>query len=311
MDKMPPGGLTNHLSTRCNLVRGEAQRAATTMGDARAVQGGLRTQGYFKQSSEDQPLVTIVTVVFNNASTIEETIRSVLFQTYDNVEYIIIDGGSDDGTREIIESYDDLIDCWVSEPDNGIYNAMNKGISLASGQYINFLNADDHYLHSGVLKKITASFRNTGSQIIIGDAVMLSKRLGTGNIRHSNVNKYYYLFKGMPQQVFFYDTGLFEAGTFDDSFVIAADLDFYLSKLTDDTVMITHVNWPVVVFNTGETSSNVEMLAEERDIILKKHYSRMERLLFQNRFFKSVFVNNELLAERPGVIDRIVRKFTS
>jgi glycosyltransferase involved in cell wall biosynthesis len=275
------------------------------------VQGGLRMQGYFKQSSADRPLVTVITVVFNSALTIEETIRSVLYQTYDNVEYIIIDGGSDDGTQQIIKSYDDLIDYWVSGPDNGIYNAMNIGISLASGQYLNFLNADDHYLHSGVLKKITGSFRNTCSQIIVGDALMLSKQYGTGYIRHSNVNKYYYLFKGMPQQVFFYDAELFEEGNFDDSFVIAADLDFYLSKLTDETVKITHVNWPIIVFNTGATSSNVELLAKERDIIVRKHYSRMERLLFKNRFFKSIFVSNELLADRPGIIDRVVRKFTS
>ena len=311
MDTIPKSGLTNHISTRCNLVRGEVQRASTEVGDSGSIQGGLRTQGYFKQSSKDKPLVTIVTVVFNNAATIEETIRSVLYQTYDNVEYIIIDGGSDDGTLEIIKTYDDLVDYWISEPDNGIYNAMNKGISLASGKYLNFLNADDHYLHSGVLEKIIASFRNTGSHIIIGDAVMLSKSTGTGHIRHCNVNKYYYLFKGMPQQVFFYDAGLFEAGIFDDSFVIAADLDFYLSKLTDKTVKITHVNWPVIVFNTGATSSNAELLAGERDIILKRHYSRMERLLFQNRFFKTLFVNNDLLADRPGIIDRIVRKFTS
>jgi glycosyltransferase involved in cell wall biosynthesis len=274
------------------------------------IQGGLRTHGYVKRSFEDKALVTIVTVVLNNATTIDETIRSVLYQTYDNVEFIIIDGGSNDGTLEIIKSYNDFIDYWVSEPDNGIYDAMNKGIALANGKYLNFLNADDHYLHSGVLEKITTSFRNTGSQIIIGNAVMLSKRTGAGHIRHCNVNKYYYLFKGMPQQVFFYDADLFESGTFDDSYVIAADLDFYLSKLTDKKVEITHVNWPVIVFNTGETSSNEELLARERDIIVRKYYSRLERLLFQNRLFKSLFVNNNLMANRPGIIDRIVRKLT-
>ena len=301
----------NHLSTRCNLVRGDAQHEITQAGNSRAMRGGLRTQGYFKQSSEDKPLVTVITVVFNNAATIEETIRSVLFQTYDNVEYIIIDGGSDDGTLEIIKTYDDLIDYWISEPDKGIYNAMNKGISLASGRYINFLNADDHYLHSDVLIKIIGSFRDTGSHIIIGNALMLDRRSGAGHIRHCNVNSYYYLFKGMPQQVFFYDAGLFKAGRFDESFVIAADLDFYLSRLKDETIRITHVNWPIIVFTTGATSSNSELLAKERDIIIKNHYSWLERLLFQNKFFKSLLVNNNLLADRPGIIDRIIRKFIS
>lgn len=311
MVTIPQSGLTKHLSTRCNMVRSECQHETTVSGDSSSVQGGLRKQGYFKESLENTPLVTVVTVVFNNASTIDETIRSVLYQTYDNVEYIIIDGGSDDGTREIIKTYDGVIDYWVSEPDNGIYDAMNKGISLASGQYINFLNADDHYLHSGVLEKIVGSFRRTGSQIIFGDALMLSKQSGAGHIRHSNVNNYYYLFRGIPQQVFFYDAAVFKAGIFDDSFVIAADLDFYLSKVTDKTVKTTHVNWPVIVFNTGATSSNEELLAKERDIIVRKYFTWMERLLFHNRFFKSLFVNNNLLAKRPGMVDRLIRKFVS
>jgi glycosyltransferase involved in cell wall biosynthesis len=311
MEAKLKSGFVNHISTRSNLIRSEIKHAAAKSEDSSSLQGGLRAQGIFKQSSDDKPLVTVVTVVYNNASTIEETIRSVLFQTYDNVEYIIIDGGSDDGTLEIIKSYDDFIDYWVSEPDKGIYHAMNKGIPLAGGQYINFLNADDHYLYSGVLEKITGLFRRAGSQIIIGDAVMLSKQSGAGHIRHSNVNRYYYLFKGMPQQVFFYDTGLFKTDLFDDSLVIAADLDFYLTKMKDEKVRITNVNWPVVVFNTGATGSNADLLAKEREGIVRKHYSWVERLLFQNRFFRSLFVTNDLNAKKPGIVDRAIRKFTS
>ena len=203
MDATPKSGRVNHISTRCNLILGDVPHVTTEPENIRSAHGGLRAQGYFKQSSEDKPLVTVVTVVYNNAETIEETIRSVLYQTYDNVEYIIIDGGSDDGTLEIIKSYNDSIDYWISEPDKGIYNAMNKGIPLARGQYINFLNADDHYLYSGVVEIITGLFRETGSQIIIGNAVMLSKKTGVGHIRHSNVNRYYYLFKGMPSRFSF------------------------------------------------------------------------------------------------------------
>lgn len=275
------------------------------------MQGGLRARGYSKLSNKDRPLVTVVTVVLNSSETIEETIRSVLYQTYDNVEYILIDGGSDDGTREIIRAYEDFIDYWVSEPDGGIYNAMNKGISLANGQYINFLNADDHYLHSSVLEKVVGLFRSSNSQIIVGDALMLSKRSGYGYIRHCDVNKYYYLFRGMPQQVYFYDTRLFESGTFDASFSIAADLDFYLSKLLGGKVKITSINWPVIVFNTGAASSNQELLSKERDVIVKKHYIWLERLIFRNRLFRSFFVRNELRAGRPGIVDRIVRKYLS
>jgi len=108
-------------------------------------EGGLRTKGYFKKSYDDKPLICIVTVVYNGEKHLEQTINSVLDQDYDNVEYIVIDGGSSDGTLEIIKKYEGQVDYWVSEQDGGIYDAMNKGASLCSGRYIAFLNADDWY----------------------------------------------------------------------------------------------------------------------------------------------------------------------
>ncbi|NCR56260.1 MAG: glycosyltransferase, partial [Microcystis aeruginosa L211-07] len=104
-------------------------------------EGGLRTKGYFKHSYTETselsekfavPLVTIITVVFNGEKHLEQTIQSVISQTYNNVEYIIIDGGSTDGTVDIIRKYEEVIDYWVNEPDAGISDAMNKGISLAT-----------------------------------------------------------------------------------------------------------------------------------------------------------------------------------
>lgn len=120
--------------------------------------GGLRTKGYFKNSTENQPLITIVTVVFNGAKYIEETIQSVTNQTYSNIEYLIIDGGSNDETLDIIRKYEDCIDYWVSEKDAGIYDAMNKGIGLASGVLINFMNAGDVLIDCGVIEANLSKF---------------------------------------------------------------------------------------------------------------------------------------------------------
>ena len=88
----------------------------------------------------DNSLISVITVSYNAVSTIEQTILSVINQTYSNIEYIIIDGGSTDGTIDIIRRYEDKIAYWVSEPDRGIYDAMNKGASKANGEYIAFLN---------------------------------------------------------------------------------------------------------------------------------------------------------------------------
>ena len=122
--------------------------------EARKGEGGLRIKGYFKKSYEDKPLISIITVVFNGEKYLEQTIQSVINQTYDNVEYIIIDGGSTDGTVDIIKKYEGQIDYWISEEDDGIYDAMNKGINLASGEWINFMNAGDIFYDEKVLNTI-------------------------------------------------------------------------------------------------------------------------------------------------------------
>ena len=120
--------------------------------------GGLRTKGITKQSQENQPLITVVTVVRNGEKTLEETILSVINQTYTNIEYIIVDGASTDGTLDIVRKHEDRIDYWVSEPDKGIYDAMNKGIDLAAGEWINFMNSGDGLYTNEALKKIVNDY---------------------------------------------------------------------------------------------------------------------------------------------------------
>jgi glycosyltransferase involved in cell wall biosynthesis len=126
----------------------------------RQEEGGLRTKSYFKQSLPDMPLISVITVVFNGAQHLEETILSVIHQTYDNVEYIIIDGGSNDRTVDIIKKYEDKIDYWVSEPDRGIYDAMNKGIELTNGEWLNFLNCGDSFFNNYVLSDNISSYKD-------------------------------------------------------------------------------------------------------------------------------------------------------
>ena len=111
----------------------------------RISEGGRRTKDYFKSGSDGDPLVSVITIVLNGVKYLEDTIRSVLNQTYGNVEYIIIDGGSNDGTLDVISKYEDQIDYWVSEGDDGIADAFNKGISLCAGEIIGIINADDWY----------------------------------------------------------------------------------------------------------------------------------------------------------------------
>ena len=121
----------------------------------------------------NNPLISVVTVSYNAVTTIEQTILSVINQTYSNIEYIIIDGGSTDGTVDIIRKYADRIAYWVSEPDKGIYDAMNKGTKKANGEYIAFLNSDDWYELDAV--SIIAQFADGKKNDLISGIIKLYK----------------------------------------------------------------------------------------------------------------------------------------
>lgn len=118
-----------------------------------------------------QPRISIVTVVYNNVETIRDAIESVLEQTYENIEYIVIDGGSDDGTVEVIEEYRDELDHFVSEPDDGIYSAMNKGVRATTGDIVGILNADDFYADETILERVVDKFVDEQTDCVYGDLV--------------------------------------------------------------------------------------------------------------------------------------------
>ena len=116
--------------------------------------GGLWLKNIYKDSLPNNPLVTVVMPVFNNEDTLGCAIESVLSQTYNNIEFIIIDGGSTDKTLEVIRKYEDRIDYWQSEPDKGIADAMNRGVKAAHGDWIHILNSDDYYASSDCIARV-------------------------------------------------------------------------------------------------------------------------------------------------------------
>ena len=137
------------------------------------MQGGLRTIGVEKKSEVNFPLVTIITVVLNGEKYLEQTFKSVFNQSYSNIEYIVIDGGSKDNTIDIIEKYTNQIDFWQSEPDKGLYFAMNKGIGLAKGELIGILNADD-YCTEDAVKLVVEAYLKTNADVFHGDILLLT-----------------------------------------------------------------------------------------------------------------------------------------
>ncbi len=116
--------------------------------------------------------ISLITVSFNSAATIKDTFESVLMQTYPDIEYIVIDGQSKDNTVDLIKEYEILFEGrmkWVSEPDNGLYDAMNKGIQLATGDIVGTINSDDFYYKDNIISQVAEIFRDNGIQAVFGD----------------------------------------------------------------------------------------------------------------------------------------------
>jgi glycosyltransferase involved in cell wall biosynthesis len=143
--------------------------------------GGLRTRGLYKAEGSE-PTVTVITASYNCASSIEETMLSVLNQTYSNVEYIVIDGGSTDGTVDVIRKYDHAIDYWISEPDRGIYDAMNKGIRASTGQWLNFMNVKDVFLNNDTVQTLADGHLSGEARFIYSDVLLRNGPYGKGEV---------------------------------------------------------------------------------------------------------------------------------
>ncbi len=139
----------------------------------------------------DPMLISLITVCFNSVNTIEETIHSILQQSYPAIQYIVIDGGSTDGTLSLLEKYRDKIDILISEPDQGIYDAMNKGIKHAKGEVVGLLNADDIYADSEVITKVVNAFQDPSLEAFFADLVYFQDKDTDKIVRYWKSSSYH------------------------------------------------------------------------------------------------------------------------
>jgi len=220
-------------------------------GEGRKGEGGLRTKGYYKKSQRNKPLITIITVVFNGEKHLEKTLLSVLNQTFDNVEYIIIDGCSTDGTLDIIKKYEDKIDYWISEKDKGIYDAMNKGIYLATGDWINFMNAGDYYVNINVIHEIFYNNKYNKAAVLYGNVIVDYGAF----IKVNKAKSLKYIKYGMPfnHQSVFIDADLHKKMKYNSLNKITADFEF-LYNLYQKKHTFIYVNKSIAQVTSGGIS---------------------------------------------------------
>ena len=224
--------------------------------------GGLRLKNKIKKNDKFFPLVSIITVVRNGEKYLEQTIKSVLNQSYKNIEYLIIDGDSKDKTLKIIKKYNNKIDYWVSQKDNGLWEAMNKGIKLARGSIIGIINSDDTYNKNAV--KIAVKYLKKNFDFVFG-----------------SVQKYKLLYGYNPWKIKFsfgfyssHSVGFFiktkaqkKVGLYDPKF-LSADLDFFYKMIVNHKLIGTASRKEEVFgkFRPGGFSSKIKYIDHLKDL---------------------------------------------
>ncbi len=204
--------------------------------------------------------VSIITVVLDNMAFIEDAINSVVDQSHANLQYIIIDGGSNDGSLDIIKSFGDKISIVVSEPDEGVYDAMNKGLALANGDLIGFLNADDFYAHHHVLQQVVNSFNDTNCDVLYADLDYVSranKNKVVRKWRSGSFKKDRFLTGWMPPHpTFFVRKTVYQAlGGFNKKLNMAADYELMLRFCYFNSLKVAYLPEVIIKMRLGGQSN--------------------------------------------------------
>jgi len=243
-----PGCKPNSLSQQYNA-------------DNLQVEGGLRFRNIYKNSLSGKPLLSVITVVFNGATTLKDTIESVIKQSYENIEYIVVDGGSTDATIDILRNYDNAIDYWISEKDKGIYDAMNKGVSLSSGEYVGMLNSDDMFSDDNVLQNIVDRFNQEKVDAVFSCLNIVDKNNLNKVLRKYRVAKLNSALLRIgvmpPHPTFYCKKSCYEkAGLYKTNYKIAADFEMLVRLLIKHKISWSFIDKVTVNMRSGGLSNS-------------------------------------------------------
>ena len=254
-------------------------------------------------------LISIITVNYNDAKGLEGTIKSVQNQFYTNYEHIIIDGNSNDGSKEVIEKHKKSFTHWVSEPDSGIYNAMNKGISAAKGDYLLFLNSGDDFTDASALEKCKSDL--TGEEIISFDINVVSEAKPYIKKAPEQMSFSYLAKDTLAHQSTFIRKDLFERiGYYDEKLKIVSDWKFFIMAICKFNATYKSVEGVFSTFYMDGISTspeNITQLIEEREQVLRTEFAPflidMKSVLETNRLVNSLRGSKKIqLLVRLGLI---------
>lgn len=245
-------------------------------GDTTVREGGRHLFGLPKKSAPGRPLVSVITAVRNARDTIAGTIESVAAQTYGNIEHIVIDGGSTDGTVGVLQSYDGFLEIWRSEPDRGIADAFNKGVAASRGDWINFQGAGDRFTGPDAVARVMARAPASGNALIAG-AVIRADEAGRPLRTFSPprpFRKQSLLFRmSLPHQGLFVPRPMFDRyGPFDPDLVFAMDYE-HLLRAYRDFPEVSVVAEPVAIWRAGGVGAGrIREILGEYDRIRRENH---------------------------------------
>ena len=253
-----------------------------------------------------RPKLSIITINLNNAPGLSKTIQSVLGQTYTNFEYIIIDGGSTDYSMKLIKENEGKLTYWVSEPDNGIYNAMNKGIEKASGEYLLFLNSGDFLTNKHVIHESEQYLSNT--ELVYGNLSIINLGKLSNCLFPSKLTFKYFLNNSLPHPSTFIKSTMFnKVGLYNEQLKIASDWEFFIKSVCLYNCTYNYINKPISVIDTNGISRNPEMqniIISEIDHVLKRNFSafivdyspwKNRKMYFYQRFINKIMTLSKKL----------------
>lgn len=205
--------------------------------------------------------ISIITVCYNSEATIENTIRSVVSQSYQDIEYIVIDGESSDKTLDIVKRYEDKIAKIISEPDQGIYDAMNKGIKVATGDVIGILNSDDYYIGDDVVSKIAKAFKENSPDLIFADLAYVTTDNQNKILRYYSAKRFVpkKLKQGImpPHPTLYVKKEVYEKyGNYSLDFKIASDYEMFVRLLLVKKLSYFYMNNCIIKMTVGGVSTN-------------------------------------------------------
>ncbi len=247
--------------------------------------------------------LSIITINYNNAAGLQQTMESVFGQTFADYEYIIIDGGSTDGSKKVIEKYANKLAYWVSEKDKGIYNAMNKGIDKASGVYLLFLNSGDYFVNTSVCEKMLPE-DNLSYDLIFGNRITIDEKGKENLLKIPEVITLQYMLIGTPYHgSTLINKRLFnEYGLYDESLKIVSDWSFFFKVIVTGNASMKHMDVAVSYFVLDGISSK-----PENQLLLKKELSEVieKELPF---VVKNLLENYKKLEERNKYLENVIFK---